>query len=300
MAKAQIRMMNEARILRSVDHPNVVRLHDIYQDTTKFYLVMEYVGGGDFEALLQSHSRFSEPDAARFLTQLTSGLDYLHCQGIIHRDFKPENILVSSKEFGKEILKIADFGLSKLQDQDEESGDERLRTPCGTPLYMAPEVLRRKGYDHTVDLWSLGVVLYKMLCGYPPFREDNEAQLFNKILNADFDFPERDWDSVSSSAKDLITRLLVVTPSKRYSCSEVLNHPWTRGCFQERPQPTILEMMQGFHAELRFKKAVNTVILCRRLMMRIVARREQMVKQSPARKGLPRPMTRVPSLSLTS
>eukprot|EP00698_Gefionella_okellyi_P018301 TRINITY_DN546_c0_g1_i5.p1 TRINITY_DN546_c0_g1~~TRINITY_DN546_c0_g1_i5.p1 ORF type:complete len:202 (-),score=16.18 TRINITY_DN546_c0_g1_i5:707-1312(-) len=201
------------------------------------------------------------------------------------------------------MLKIADFGLSKLMDQEEESQDQRLRTPCGTPLYMAPEVLRRKGYDHTVDLWSLGVMLYKMLCGYPPFREENEAQLFDKILNGDYDFPVAEWSQISASAKDLIGRLLVVTPSKRYSCSEVLNHPWTRGTL-ERPQPTVLEMMREYYAERRFKKAIQVAIWCTRLMRRILAKREllQQVSRSPVstptrRMSLPRLM-RVPSIHL--
>jgi len=145
---------------------------------------------------------------------------YLHSKNIAHRDLKPENLLCSGTG-ANEIVKIADFGLSKLF-----SGDEELTTSCGTPGYVAPEVLMSESYDKSVDMWGIGIITYILLAGYPPFYGDNDTQLFEKIMSADYDFDDECWDDVSELAKDFIRHLLVKNPDERFTAEQALEHLW--------------------------------------------------------------------------
>lgn len=140
--------------------------------------------------------------------------------GIVHRDLKPENLLYSTTDPDSPI-KITDFGLAKKREKNQ-----LLHTACGTPAYVAPEVLRKENYGKEVDLWSLGVVLYIILCGFPPFFSDNSAELFEIIKSGKFTFLDPYWTDISSEAKDLVRGLLTVDPKKRYTCEQVLSHPW--------------------------------------------------------------------------
>jgi len=150
-------------------------------------------------------------------------VDYLHGKGIAHRDLKPENLLCSENDEGV-VIKIADFGLSKAF-----SNGSVLATSCGTPDYAAPEVLRMDGaYDKSVDLWSMGVITYVVLCGFPPFYGKTQANLFEKILNADYEFPDPEWTNISLEAKDFIRNLLVLDIEKRYTTQQCLDHPWLK------------------------------------------------------------------------
>ncbi|KNC84870.1 CAMK/CAMK1 protein kinase [Sphaeroforma arctica JP610] len=153
---------------------------------------------------------------------MAAAVTYLHQNGICHRDLKPENILFAGKEMDSDI-KVADFGLSKLT-----SDESTLNTACGTPNYVAPEILRQHGYGKEVDMWSIGVIAYILLCGYPPFYDENDAQLFRKIMKGDYEFTHG-WDEISSSAKSLIGALLQVEPSKRLTAEQCLAHPWVTG-----------------------------------------------------------------------
>eukprot|EP00299_Pterocystis_sp_00344_P005996 c1774_g1_i1.p1 GENE.c1774_g1_i1~~c1774_g1_i1.p1 ORF type:complete len:323 (-),score=83.68 c1774_g1_i1:60-890(-) len=146
----------------------------------------------------------------------------MHSFGIVHRDLKPENILYANPAPDSPI-KIADFGLAKLWEEE----DPNLKTLCGTPGYVAPEVLKnRKGYTPQCDMWSLGVVMYIILCGYPPFQHEQQSKLFKQILKADYKFHSPWWDTVSEEAKDMVSKLLVVDPTKRLTPAEALVHPW--------------------------------------------------------------------------
>jgi len=142
----------------------------------------------------------------------------MHEKGIAHRDLKPENLLVTGEQ--NDLIKISDFGLSK------DFGKENLKTSCGTPDYVAPEVLRGTSYDHSVDIWSIGVITYILLCGFPPFYGNTEQQIFNKILRAEYDFPSPDWDHISEEAKEFIKALLVLNPNDRPSAKECIESPW--------------------------------------------------------------------------
>ena len=159
------------------------------------------------------------------MSNLTSALIYLHSLNICHRDIKPENLLIcdDNESNGGRILKLGDFGLAVLL-----SPGHKLFTVCGTPNYVAPEILAEKGYDHSVDIWAAGVIAYVLLCGFPPFvsPDNNQDELFDQILQGRYEFTEPYWDDISSSARDLITQMLQVDLTKRLSAQQVMNHPW--------------------------------------------------------------------------
>mmetsp|Transcript_5700 Transcript_5700/g.4851 ORF Transcript_5700/g.4851 Transcript_5700/m.4851 type:complete len:179 (+) Transcript_5700:455-991(+) len=178
-------------------------------------MVMELMKGGELLERITEKESYSEKDAADTIRPVVDALRYCHSMGIAHRDLKPENLLYESTN-PSSVLKIADFGLSKVMN------DDLMKTAVGTPGYVAPEIIEKKPYDETVDCWSLGVILYVMLCGYLPFSEDSIERLNEKITKGDYDFPSKDWDQISDLAKDLIKKLLVVDPKKRLSSEQIL------------------------------------------------------------------------------
>uniref|UniRef100_K7FT23 Doublecortin like kinase 3 n=1 Tax=Pelodiscus sinensis TaxID=13735 RepID=K7FT23_PELSI len=216
-------MENEILIIKSLSHPNIVSLIDVYETEAEIYLILEYVPGGDlFDAIIES-VKFTEHDAALMITDLCEALVYIHGKNIVHRDLKPENLLVQHNADKSTTLKLADFGLAKKVTKP-------IFTVCGTPTYVAPEILAEKGYGLEVDMWATGVILYILLCGFPPFRsqERDQEELFQIIQLGHYEFLSPYWDSISGAAKDLITRLLVIDPQKRYTAQQVLQHPWIR------------------------------------------------------------------------
>ncbi|XP_062423878.1 serine/threonine-protein kinase DCLK3 isoform X1 [Rhea pennata] len=216
-------MESEILIIRSLSHPNIVSLIEVYETESEIYLILEYVPGGDlFDAIIES-VKFTEHDAAVMITDLCEALVYIHSKNIVHRDLKPENLLVQHNADKSTTLKLADFGLAKQVTKP-------IFTVCGTPTYVAPEILAEKGYGLEVDMWAAGVILYILLCGFPPFRsqERDQEELFQIIKLGHYEFLSPYWDSISAAAKDLITRLLIVNPQKRYTARQVLQHPWIR------------------------------------------------------------------------
>jgi len=214
----------EIDIMKKVQHRNVLRLIEIYETDMHLSLVMELVNGGELFYKIVDKGSYSEREARDIIRQLVEGVDYLHSKGIAHRDLKPENLLCSETSGEGVVIKIADFGLSKAF-----ANGSVLETSCGTPDYAAPEVLRMDGaYDKSVDLWSMGVITYVVLCGFPPFYGKTQANLFEKILNADYDFPDPEWASISDEAKDFIKHLLVLDIDKRYTTKQCLEHPWLK------------------------------------------------------------------------
>jgi len=215
-------LKREIDIMRQVDHVNVLPLIDIFETEKEVTIITEFESGGELFYKIVDRGSYSEADAAGIVKQLVTGVEYLHAKGIAHRDLKPENILCSGDDDEHMIIKISDFGLSKMF-----SAGEVLKTACGTPDYAAPEVLSSAGsYSNAVDMWSVGVITYVLLCGYPPFYAKEQRELFTQILNADYEFPEEDWDSVSEEAHDFIRKLLVVDPNQRMTATEALHHPW--------------------------------------------------------------------------
>uniref|UniRef100_A0A3B4YNY5 Serine/threonine-protein kinase DCLK2 n=1 Tax=Seriola lalandi dorsalis TaxID=1841481 RepID=A0A3B4YNY5_SERLL len=214
-------IQNEVAILRRVKHPNIVLLIEEVDTYNELYLVMELVKGGDLFDAITSANRYTERDASGMLYNLANAIKYLHSLNIVHRDIKPENLLVYEHADGSKSLKLGDFGLATVVDGP-------LYTVCGTPTYVAPEIIAETGYGLKVDIWAAGVITYILLCGFPPFRgsSDDQEVLFDQILMGQLEFPLPYWDNVSETAKELIRSMLEVEVDQRYSALQVLEHPW--------------------------------------------------------------------------
>ncbi|KAL4558969.1 hypothetical protein LXL04_031095 [Taraxacum kok-saghyz] len=205
----------EISIMKLVRHPNVVRLHEVLASRTKIYIILEFITGGELFDKIVHHGRLSEAESRRFFQQLIDGVEYCHSKGVYHRDLKPENLLLDSQG----NLKISDFGLSALPAE----GVSILRTTCGTPNYVAPEVLSHKGYNGALaDVWSCGVILYVLMAGYLPFDEMDLTTLYNKIDKAEFSCPS----FFPVGAKSLIHRILDPNPETRICIEEIRNDEW--------------------------------------------------------------------------
>ncbi|EOA22202.1 hypothetical protein CARUB_v10002785mg [Capsella rubella] len=211
----------EISIMKLVRHPNIVELKEVMATKTKIFFIMEFVRGGElFSKVVKG--KLKEDSARKYFQQLISAVDFCHSRGVSHRDLKPENLLVD--ENGD--LKVSDFGLSALPEQSLQDG--LLHTQCGTPAYVAPEVLRKKGYDGAkADIWSCGVILYVLLAGFLPFQDENLMNMYRKIFKSEFEFPP--W--FSPEARRLVSKLLVVDPNKRISIPAIMRTPWFRKNF---------------------------------------------------------------------
>lgn len=213
----------EIATMKLIKHPNVVRLYEVMGSKSKIFIVMEYVTGGELFDKIVNHGRMREEEARRYFQQLINAVDYCHSRGVYHRDLKPENLLL---DVGGN-LKVSDFGLSALSQQVRDDG--LLHTTCGTPNYVAPEVLNDRGYDGaTADLWSCGVILFVLLAGYLPFDDSNLMNLYKKISMAEFTFPP--W--FSFGAKRLLTCILDPNPMTRITIPEILEDEWFRKGFK--------------------------------------------------------------------
>jgi calcium/calmodulin-dependent protein kinase I len=196
-----------------VDHPNVVKLIDVFEDERHWCLVMELMQGGElFDQILEKEF-FSENEAREACKSIIEAIQYCHRQGIVHRDIKPENLLLQSKDLGITSLKIADFGLARLLQENSMAS-----TTCGTPGYVAPEVLMQMPYGKECDYWSIGVVTFILLSGTPPFYEEDNFALFEQIKACKYDFEVETWQSVSAEAKDFVSKILVADPKIRLDC----------------------------------------------------------------------------------
>ncbi|TYH81142.1 hypothetical protein ES332_D03G178900v1 [Gossypium tomentosum] len=213
----------EISIMSRLNHPYIVKLYEVLATKTKIYVVMEFVKGGELFAKV-AKGRFTEDFSRKYFQQLISAVGYCHSRGIFHRDLKPENLLLDDNG----NLKVSDFGLSAVTDQIRADG--MLHTLCGTPAYVAPEILSKKGYDGAkVDVWSCGVILFVMNAGYLPFNDPNLMAMYRKIYNGEFRCPK--W--MSSDMKRFISRLLDTNPVTRISLDEILKDPWFRKGYKE-------------------------------------------------------------------
>ncbi|XP_039116517.1 CBL-interacting serine/threonine-protein kinase 5-like [Dioscorea cayenensis subsp. rotundata] len=217
-------IQREISIMRLVRHPNVVELKEVLATRSRIFFVLELARAGELFARV-SQGRLPEPEARRYFRQLLSAVDFCHSRGVSHRDLKPENLLLDHNG----DLKVSDFGLSALPEQLRHDG--LLHTQCGTPAYVAPEVLRRRGYDGAkADLWSCGVILYVLLAGFLPFQDENLMKMYAKVFRADYQIPP--W--FSPEARRLVSRLLVADPVKRISIQGIMEMPWFRKPFIPR------------------------------------------------------------------
>jgi len=233
-----INLSREVEIMLHVEHPNILRLKEIVDTATQFHLIVEYMDGGELFDQIVKRGSFGEKDASKIVKQLLCGISYLHSLGVAHRDLKPENLLCSIND---ERVVVADFGLAKVFGRGE-----LLKTHCGTPNYAAPEIVRGdKTYDKSVDMWSVGVITYVLLAGFFPFHHNDKDSLKNKIMVADFTFPDPQWTNISDYAKDFIRSLLVLDPTKRFTAEQALNHTWIEGADVEN-EVNLRSSMESF------------------------------------------------------
>ena len=211
-----VRLKREFDMLSKFNHPNVILVTEIFESNDSYYSVMEYCEKGELFNYIVEKKRLSENESAFFYFQIIQGLEYIHSLGIVHRDLKPENLLLSKEH----LLKIIDFGLSNYFTKGQK---ELLSTPCGSPCYASPEMVAGKKYDGIkIDVWSTGIILFAMLCGYLPFEDKNNDVLFDKILECKVEYP----DFLSEEPKDLISRILVTDPEKRITIEEIKKHEY--------------------------------------------------------------------------
>ncbi|XP_013386116.1 serine/threonine-protein kinase Chk2 [Lingula anatina] len=217
-------VINEVNILKGLKHPCIISIEDVIDTPECVYIVLELVEGGELFDRVVSKGFFEENIAKLLFHQMLLAVKYLHDQGITHRDLKPENILLATDE-NETLVKVTDFGLSKFVD-----ANTMMKTFCGTPNYLAPEILETQGhgkYTNAIDCWSLGVILFICLVGYPPFGDVNkDVPLAKQIMRGMYSFPAIYWKDVSSEAKDLVKQLLTVNPEKRATVEQALNHSW--------------------------------------------------------------------------
>jgi len=253
------RFHSEINIMKIMDHPNIIKLHETFEDQRNIYLVMEICNGGElFDRIIDS-GHFTEVQAATVMQNIFRAVYYMHENHICHRDLKPENFLFTTKApIEKTILKIIDFGLAHVFGPDIV-----MTTKAGTPYYVAPQVLAGK-YDESVDIWSCGVIAYVLLCGYPPFHGDTDADVLAKVRLGNFSFNDSDWKDVSEDAKNLIRALLKMQPKDRFTAKEALHHTWVENKgpkAKDVPLSTgMFDNLKSFRSKNKLKKAALHVI----------------------------------------
>ena len=237
----------EINLLRATDHPNIIKLYEIYEDNKYIYLIMEECSGGEFFDSLAKRAKekkmYTEKECAKIFKQILEAVNYLHAHGVCHRDLKPENILFSNVA-DDSCLKLIDFGLSKVIDREQN-----LKGAVGTTFYMAPEVITGN-YNEKCDIWACGVILYIMLCGKPPFYSQNEEELKKNICSMKYTFDYPEFKKVSQDAIDLIKKILV-PPEKRLSAAEILQTPWIK---ENAPHATGENLKQNWEHIEKYSK----------------------------------------------
>jgi len=193
-----------------------VKLHTIAEDEKYLYIVMELLQGGELFDQILTKETFSERESRDIIAPIFDALIYCHKMGIVHRDIKPENLLFSNKDYNTAVIKVSDFGLARFLQEDNFA-----TTTCGTPGYVAPEILREEPYKEPCDFWSVGVVMFILLAGEPPFYHEDNFELFELIKKCEIDFDKPAWKAVSADAKDLVKKLLVSDPEKRIKAEEL-------------------------------------------------------------------------------
>ncbi|XP_061428766.1 calcium/calmodulin-dependent protein kinase type 1-like [Lethenteron reissneri] len=252
---------NEVSVLSRIKHENIIALEDIYETDSHLYLIMQLVSGGELFDRIVERGFYTERDASALIRQVLRAVSHLHGQGVVHRDLKPENLLYYNAEDDSKIM-ISDFGLSKV-----EAPGSVMSTACGTPGYVAPEVLAQKPYTRAVDCWSIGVISYILLCGYPPFYDEVDSRLFDQILKAEYEFDSPYWDDISDSAKDFIRHLMEKDVAERFTCEQALQHPWIAGdtALDKNIHESVSAQIRKNFAKRKWKRAFNATAVVRHM-----------------------------------
>jgi calcium-dependent protein kinase len=247
---------NEVSVLRALEHPCAVKVHEYYQDARRYCLITEHCTGGDLFERVSQRGCLSEGVSANYLLQLLSLLAYCHERGIVHRDIKPENLMLTSSD----NLKVIDFGSATFIEPGQ-----MLSEKVGTSYYVAPEVAQTEPlYNEKCDLWSAGVNLYILLCGYPPFNGRTDSAIMRDVVQSEFEFPSPEWDEVSDEAKDLVRQLLNKDPEARISARQALEHPWLQKAEHRELEPdlaaNVFSNLRSFHIDRQLQQATLTFI----------------------------------------
>ena len=254
-------LRSEVEILLKLRHPNIVQAFDFFEEVPQFYVILEYIDGGELFDRIVKKTFYNEKEARDLVFIVLTAIKYLHDKNIVHRDLKPENLLLTSKSDDANI-KIADFGFATKVD------GLSLTAQLGTPGYIAPEILTKKPYGKPVDMWSFGVILYILLGGYPPFHDENQKRLFTKIRNGDYQFHPEYWGGVSEEAKDLIRGLLTVDMKRRLTVDQALAHPWLKRSAEDlaaRNLDANLAELRKYQATKKFRAGVKAVMAINRM-----------------------------------
>jgi len=240
----------------------VCSLFEVFEEDNEFFIITELVEGGELFDRIVSKSHYSEGEARDLVRIFLETMAHMHENNVVHRDLKPENLLLTSAEDNAD-LKIADFGFAKKITELLPN-----ETACGTPGYVAPEILRGDPYGAEVDIWSMGVIIYVLLAGYPPFYDEDQKKLFKKIKEGKYYFHDDYWSSVSPEAMDLIRKMLCVKQTERWTARQLLTHPWiTMGeaDLKSKDLSGVITQMKKFNARRRLKSAMDAVLLANRM-----------------------------------
>lgn len=253
------RITDQIPILQSLHHENICRLYDTYFTPNYIHMIMEYCDGCELFDIVHEDENFSESDAADIVGQIANAIDYMHGKKIVHRDIKPGNIIYVHKN-GNKTLKLVSFGFAKNYEEN------RCRTFLGTAEYIAPEIIQcttdpNQTYTEKVDMWAFGILLYVLLVGYFPFDggddDTKNKELFKRIRLGRVEFSEEDWSEISPEAKELVKKLLNITPSSRPSALQVLQHPWMNN---KNTQPLKCSKLRVFHKRNKFERGVEKIL----------------------------------------
>lgn len=258
----KLALCGEIEILQSLKHENIVALLDVFDEPQEMLLVLEYVDGGELFDRIVTKTFYNEKEARDLVFLLLSTMEHCHNKHIVHRDLKPENLLLVSRAQDSDI-KLADFGFAARVDKDKDS----LTTACGTPGYVAPEILNKEAHGKPADMWSIGVIMYILLGGYPPFHDENKKKMYELIKSADYEFHEDYWGNVSEEAKDLIRKLLTLDTKSRYTVQQALNHSWITRSSSElaaRDLNSNLVALKRFNARKKLRAGIKTVVAVNR------------------------------------
>lgn len=255
-------LLDEVSILKEMKHPHIIRLFDFFTEASTYYLVMERMRGGELFDRIVAKAYYNEKEARDTCRIILRAVEHMHSHHVAHRDLKPENLLLLS-DIDDSAVKIADFGFAKKVYEKSS-----LTTQCGTPGYVAPEILEGTAYDERADMWSVGVILYILLGGYPPFIESTQRDLFRKIRKGEYEFHEEYWGTVSQDAKTLISSLLTVSADDRLTAEGALDNEWILGDDMKlaaRDLGSNLDKLRNFNAKRKFRAAVSTVMAVNKL-----------------------------------
>ncbi|KAL1996518.1 hypothetical protein VTN49DRAFT_8118 [Thermomyces lanuginosus] len=249
---------DELELLQKLNHPNIVRFHDWFESRDKYYIVTELATGGELFDRICEYGKFTEKDASQTIKQILGAVHYLHERNIVHRDLKPENLLYLTPEPNSPLV-LADFGIAKML----ESPSDVLTSMAGSFGYAAPEVMLKQGHGKAVDMWSMGVITYTLLCGYSPFRSENVPDLIEECRQGRIIFHERYWKDVSQDAKDFILTLLQPDPSQRATAEEALQHRWLKG--DTATDHNLLPEIKAYIARARLRRGIEIIKLSNRI-----------------------------------